>query len=69
MISLKHYTNSGRADTSKCNTKYSKAYATNVGLRHGRPQKKSSGGGQKHSQDGNLSESYSQVSVSDRVTN
>ena len=26
-------------------------------------------GGQKHSRDGHLSESYSQVSVSDRVTN
>ena len=35
---------------------------------HGRPQKKMQGG-QKHSRDGHLSESYSQVSVSDRVTN
>ena len=33
MISLKHYTNIRRADTSKCNTKYSKAYAIKVGLR------------------------------------
>ena len=30
---------------------------------------KNAGGGQKHSQDGHLSESYSQISVSDRVTN
>ena len=36
--------------------------------RHGRPQKKMQGG-QKHSRDGHVSESYSQVSVSDRVTN
>ena len=35
---------------------------------HGRPQKKMQGG-PKHSRDGHLSESYSQVSVSDRVTN
>ena len=35
---------------------------------HGRPQKKMQGG-QKHSRDSHLSESYSQVSVSDRVTN
>ena len=35
---------------------------------HGRPQKKMQGG-QKHSRDGHLGESYSQVSVSDRVTN
>ena len=35
---------------------------------HGRPQKKMQGR-QKHSRDGHLSESYSQVSVSDRVTN
>ena len=39
------------------------------GYPHGRPQKKMQGGGQKHSRDGHLSESYSQVSVSDRVAN
>ena len=33
MISLKHCTNIRRADTSKCNTKYSKAHAIKVGLR------------------------------------
>ena len=33
MISLKHYANIRRVDTSTCNTKYSKAYAIKVGLR------------------------------------
>ena len=47
---------------------YSASVNNILSKKHGRPQKKCSRG-QKHSRDGHLSESYSQVSVSDRVTN
>ena len=42
----------------------SQVVVTSMGVR-----RKKCRGGQKHSRDGHLSESYSQVSVSDRVTN